>query len=47
VEPSLEAAMDTARDSASRTDKGAVVVAGSITLIADVMTMAVDQGWKQ
>jgi dihydrofolate synthase/folylpolyglutamate synthase len=47
VEPSLEAAMDTARDSASRTDKGAVLVAGSITLIADVMTLAVDQGWKQ
>ena len=47
VEPSLEAAMDTARDSASRTDKGAVLVTGSITLIADVMTMAVDQGWKQ
>jgi dihydrofolate synthase/folylpolyglutamate synthase len=47
VEPSLEAALDTARDSAARTDKGAVLVAGSITLVADVMTMAVDQGWKK
>ncbi|PRY70129.1 dihydrofolate synthase/folylpolyglutamate synthase [Glaciihabitans tibetensis] len=47
VEPSLEAALDTARDSAARTDKGAVVVAGSITLVADVMSMASDQGWKK
>jgi dihydrofolate synthase/folylpolyglutamate synthase len=47
VEPSLEAAMDTARDQAARTDKGAVLVAGSITLVADVMTMAEDQGWKK
>jgi dihydrofolate synthase/folylpolyglutamate synthase len=47
VEPSLEAALDTARDSAARTDKGAVLVAGSVTLVADVMTMAVDQGWKK
>ncbi|MCU1406384.1 MAG: dihydrofolate synthase [Glaciihabitans sp.] len=46
VEPSLEAAMESARDTASRTDKGAVLVAGSITLVGDVMTMAVDQGWK-
>jgi len=46
VEPSLEAALEAARDAASRTDKGAVLVAGSITLVADVMTMAVDQGWK-
>jgi dihydrofolate synthase/folylpolyglutamate synthase len=47
VEPSLEAALDTARDQASRTDKGAVLVAGSITLVADVMAMAEDQGWKK
>ncbi|HEV7950175.1 MAG TPA: dihydrofolate synthase, partial [Glaciihabitans sp.] len=47
VEPSLEAAMDVARDQALQTDKGAVLVAGSITLIADVMTMATDQGWKK
>jgi dihydrofolate synthase/folylpolyglutamate synthase len=47
VEPSLEAALDTARDAASRTDKGAVLVAGSVTLVADVMTMATDQGWKK
>lgn len=46
VEPSLEAALDLARDEASKTEKGAVLVTGSITLIGDVMTMAVDQGWK-
>jgi dihydrofolate synthase/folylpolyglutamate synthase len=47
VEPSLEAALDTARSTAEQTDKGAVLVAGSITLIADVMAMAADQGWKK
>lgn len=46
VEPSLEAALDVARDSASRSEKGAVLVTGSITLVADVMAMAEDQGWK-
>ena len=46
VEPSLEAALEYARDQAARTDKGAVLVTGSITLVADVMSMADDQGWK-
>lgn len=46
VEPSLETALETARNEASTTEKGAVLVTGSITLIGDVMAMAVEQGWK-
>ena len=46
VEPSIEGALDYARDQASGTEKGAVLVTGSITLIADVMALAKDQGWK-
>jgi dihydrofolate synthase/folylpolyglutamate synthase len=46
VEPSLETALETARNQASRTEKGAVIVTGSITLIGDAMSYARDQGWK-
>ncbi|NEM91714.1 bifunctional folylpolyglutamate synthase/dihydrofolate synthase [Galbitalea soli] len=47
VEPSLEGALETARDIAGRTEKGGVVVAGSITLVGEAMSIATDQGWKQ
>jgi dihydrofolate synthase/folylpolyglutamate synthase len=46
VEPSLETALETARNQASRTEKGAVIVAGSITLVGEAMSYARDQGWK-
>ena len=46
VEPSVETALDTAREAAGRTDKGAVIVTGSITLVGDTMAYARDQGWK-
>jgi dihydrofolate synthase/folylpolyglutamate synthase len=46
VEPSLEAALEIARDGASETEKGAVLVAGSITLVGDAIVYARDQGWK-
>jgi dihydrofolate synthase/folylpolyglutamate synthase len=46
VEPSLETALETARNQASRTEKGAVIVTGSITLIGDAMSYARAEGWK-
>ena len=46
VERSVEAALDAARELASETEKGAVIVTGSITLIGDAMAYARDQGWK-
>jgi dihydrofolate synthase/folylpolyglutamate synthase len=46
VEPSLGAALDAAREIASNTEKGAVVVTGSITLVGDAMAHARDEGWK-
>jgi dihydrofolate synthase/folylpolyglutamate synthase len=46
VEPSVETALETARNQASRTEKGAVVVAGSITLVGEAMTFAREEGWK-
>jgi dihydrofolate synthase/folylpolyglutamate synthase len=46
VEPSLETALETARNQASRTEKGAVLVTGSITLIGDAMSYARAEGWK-
>jgi dihydrofolate synthase / folylpolyglutamate synthase len=46
VEPSLEAALELARDEASSTEKGAVIVTGSITLVGDAIVYARDQGWK-
>ncbi|WP_243844282.1 folylpolyglutamate synthase/dihydrofolate synthase family protein [Salinibacterium sp. ZJ454] len=47
VEPQLAAAMDEARQYASETEKGAVLVAGSITLVADVIGLAEDERWMQ
>nr|WP_224760770.1 folylpolyglutamate synthase/dihydrofolate synthase family protein [Salinibacterium sp. ZJ450] len=47
VEPQLAAAMDEARQYASETVKGAVLVAGSITLVADVISLAEDERWMQ
>jgi dihydrofolate synthase/folylpolyglutamate synthase len=46
VEPSLESALEIARDRAAETDKGAVLVTGSITLVGDAIVFARDQGWK-
>jgi dihydrofolate synthase/folylpolyglutamate synthase len=46
VEPSLEAALDLARDRAAETEKGAALVTGSITLVGDAMTYAREKGWK-
>ncbi|HEY2644018.1 MAG TPA: folylpolyglutamate synthase/dihydrofolate synthase family protein [Galbitalea sp.] len=46
VEPSLETALEIARDAASGTEKGAVLVTGSITLVGDAIVFAADQGWK-
>jgi dihydrofolate synthase / folylpolyglutamate synthase len=46
VERSIEAALDTARDRAGESAKGAVLVTGSITLVGDAIVYARDQGWK-
>jgi dihydrofolate synthase / folylpolyglutamate synthase len=46
IEPSPEAALEFAREQAERTEKGAVIVTGSITLIGEAMSYARDQGWK-
>ncbi len=46
VEPSLEAALELARDRASATEKGAALVTGSITLVGDAIVYARDRGWK-
>jgi dihydrofolate synthase/folylpolyglutamate synthase len=46
VEPSLEAALEIGRTRASETEKGAVLVTGSITLVGDAMAFARTQGWK-
>jgi len=46
VEPNLATAMDIARDQAASTDAGAVLVTGSISLVADVIGLARDSGWK-
>ena len=46
VEPSLSAALDEARDSASEHENGAVVVFGSITLVGRVLEIAADEHWK-
>ena len=47
VEPSLEAALELARDRAAETEKGAAIVTGSITLVGDAMVFAREAGWKQ
>jgi dihydrofolate synthase / folylpolyglutamate synthase len=46
VEPSLEAALELGRERASATEKGAVLVTGSITLVGDAIVYARDRGWK-
>ncbi|MGA1838649.1 folylpolyglutamate synthase/dihydrofolate synthase family protein [Herbiconiux sp. 11R-BC] len=46
VEPDLLAALDQAREIAGESEKGAVLVAGSITLVGDVITIAAEEGWK-
>jgi dihydrofolate synthase/folylpolyglutamate synthase len=46
VEPSLEVALELARDRASATEKGAALVTGSITLVGDAIVFARDRGWK-
>lgn len=46
VEPSLEVALEVARERASATEKGAALVTGSITLVGDAMTYAREKGWK-
>ena len=44
---SLTEAVEAAREWANEKDKRAVLVAGSITLVGDVMALAADQGWKR
>lgn len=46
VETNIRTALDYARDSASETDKGAVLVTGSILLIGEAIQIAADEGWK-
>jgi dihydrofolate synthase/folylpolyglutamate synthase len=46
VERSLEAALEIGRARASASEKGAVLVTGSITLVGDAMAFARSQGWK-
>ncbi|WP_440710500.1 bifunctional folylpolyglutamate synthase/dihydrofolate synthase [Herbiconiux sp. YIM B11900] len=46
VEHSLEAALDEARSLAGDSEKGAVLVTGSITLVGEVITLAEREGWK-
>nr|WP_242682611.1 folylpolyglutamate synthase/dihydrofolate synthase family protein [Herbiconiux sp. SYSU D00978] len=47
VEPSPEAATTLARNLATRSERGAVLVAGSITLVSDVLAQAEDEGWRE
>ncbi|WP_150308617.1 bifunctional folylpolyglutamate synthase/dihydrofolate synthase [Planctomonas psychrotolerans] len=46
VEPNIRTALDVARDEASGTDRGAVLVTGSILLVGEAITIAADEGWK-
>ncbi|HEY1530791.1 MAG TPA: Mur ligase family protein [Galbitalea sp.] len=46
VEPSLTAALELARAHAEKTENGAVLVTGSITLVGDAIVYAREQGWK-
>jgi dihydrofolate synthase/folylpolyglutamate synthase len=46
VEPSLEAALELARERASATEKGAALITGSITLVGDAIVYSREQGWK-
>ncbi|MCS5719856.1 bifunctional folylpolyglutamate synthase/dihydrofolate synthase [Herbiconiux sp. CPCC 205763] len=46
VEPDLASALEQARDLAGETEKGAVVVTGSITLVGEVIQIAAAEEWK-
>ncbi|MFB2598355.1 folylpolyglutamate synthase/dihydrofolate synthase family protein [Herbiconiux sp. P17] len=46
VEPDLTSALEQARDLASESEKGAVLVTGSITLVGEVIQLAAAQEWK-
>ncbi|MDO9398143.1 MAG: dihydrofolate synthase, partial [Herbiconiux sp.] len=46
VEHDLATALDEARDLAGESEKGAVLVTGSITLVGDVIARAAAEGWK-
>jgi dihydrofolate synthase/folylpolyglutamate synthase len=46
VEASLEVALEAARERATASEKGAVLVTGSITLVGDAMTIAREREWK-
>jgi len=46
VERSLESALELTRDRAATTEKGAVLVTGSITLVGDAIVYARKRGWK-
>jgi dihydrofolate synthase / folylpolyglutamate synthase len=46
VEASAPAALELARGRASETEKGAVLVTGSINLVGDAIAYAREQGWK-
>jgi len=47
VEPDLAAALDQARDLAGESEKGAVLVTGSITLVGEVISLAAAEDWKR
>ncbi|WP_353988032.1 bifunctional folylpolyglutamate synthase/dihydrofolate synthase [Ruicaihuangia caeni] len=47
VEPHLPTALDDARDDASQSERGAVIVTGSVTLAGDVIDLAEQEQWKQ
>ena len=47
VEPDLFTALDEARALAGESEKGAVLVTGSITLVGEVIGLAQREGWKQ
>ncbi len=46
VEPDLRTAMEEARDRAGSSERGGVVVTGSIVLVGDVLALSEDEGWN-
>jgi dihydrofolate synthase/folylpolyglutamate synthase len=46
VEPDLTSALEQARDLAGESEKGAVLVTGSITLVGEVVQLAAAEEWK-
>ncbi|MEA9986862.1 bifunctional folylpolyglutamate synthase/dihydrofolate synthase [Subtercola sp. RTI3] len=46
VELDPRVAAELARESAGASDRGAVLVTGSITLVGEIITLARDEGWK-